>query len=294
MTVFNISCPICLELIVEPVTLPCGHNLCKYCEENIPYDNAKKLCCVCRSYYHVEPKMNIDLHNILMNVNKDEYTKRLVNIGHQRMMNVWGTKYFNERRFKMLLKRIIHLVDLNQKIEYENLVKKMVGFNEKEIIIALKHLDERDDIIIMDDDIISVINLDRYLKDLLAVNKLSVDKALFLLIKGYTDEEDDLRFLYNICNQKFGPTLSLYLADEYYYSNILYPFLKEFAEKNGYDENMSGYFPNNPMNGDFRINRECIVINNRGNNIVTIPKLNLNHIYNANVISDVTRNVNDN
>ena len=280
MTVFNISCPVCLELIVEPVTLPCGHNLCKFCEENIEYENNEKKCSVCRSYYNIEPKINIDLHNILMNVNKDEYGNRLIKINHQRMMNIWGTKYFNERRFKMLLKRIVNLVDTCQKISYDELLKKIIGFDYKEIIIGLRHLNERDDIIIMDDDIISVIDLERYLKDLLALNILSVDKALYLILKGYTHDDDDLKFLYNICNQKFGKTLSLFLSDEHYYSEVLYPFLKEFAEKNGYDENMTSYFPNNPMNGQFRINRECIVINNRGNNIVTIPRLNLKHIYN--------------
>ena len=40
-------CPICDELIVEPVTFPCGHELCLSCYRSC-MDSANFCCCVCR------------------------------------------------------------------------------------------------------------------------------------------------------------------------------------------------------------------------------------------------------
>ncbi len=40
-------CPICDELIVEPVTFPCGHELCLSCYRSC-VDSANFCCCICR------------------------------------------------------------------------------------------------------------------------------------------------------------------------------------------------------------------------------------------------------
>ena len=26
-----VGCPICLEILLEPITMPCGHRMCKVC-----------------------------------------------------------------------------------------------------------------------------------------------------------------------------------------------------------------------------------------------------------------------
>lgn len=45
----NIGCPACFEILVEPVTTPCNHNVCKICLEKT-FENNKFNCIVCRKF----------------------------------------------------------------------------------------------------------------------------------------------------------------------------------------------------------------------------------------------------
>lgn len=46
----NFECPICLELLTNPVSLPCGHNFCYVCKKDISIFGSKR-CPVCRREY---------------------------------------------------------------------------------------------------------------------------------------------------------------------------------------------------------------------------------------------------
>lgn len=36
----ELTCPVCLELYVDPIILPCSHTLCKLCVKNIKFSEA--------------------------------------------------------------------------------------------------------------------------------------------------------------------------------------------------------------------------------------------------------------
>lgn len=42
------SCPICLSILVEPVTTKCGHNFCFSCLEQLEENTTNKKCPLCR------------------------------------------------------------------------------------------------------------------------------------------------------------------------------------------------------------------------------------------------------
>ena len=56
----DFNCAVCLEIMVEPITLPCGHNFCYSCLDQ--YFNESNTCPLCRG----EIK-----HDVVMKVNKD-------------------------------------------------------------------------------------------------------------------------------------------------------------------------------------------------------------------------------
>ncbi|XP_068118273.1 E3 ubiquitin/ISG15 ligase TRIM25-like [Hyperolius riggenbachi] len=65
----ELCCCICMEIYKEPVTLPCGHNFCRYCITKA-WDNQEDLqeykCPECQQIYRKRPelKRNPTLHNI--------------------------------------------------------------------------------------------------------------------------------------------------------------------------------------------------------------------------------------
>uniref|UniRef100_UPI00358FA880 E3 ubiquitin-protein ligase Midline-1-like n=1 Tax=Myxine glutinosa TaxID=7769 RepID=UPI00358FA880 len=70
----ELSCAICFELFVEPVTLPCGHSFCCACMENYWKSSEEAtavLCPTCREVFTQKPKMkkSVTLANFVSYIN---------------------------------------------------------------------------------------------------------------------------------------------------------------------------------------------------------------------------------
>nr|AAW72447.1 TRIM5 alpha [Erythrocebus patas] len=55
----EVTCPICLELLTEPLSLPCGHSFCQACitanhKKSMLYKEEERSCSVCRISYQPE------------------------------------------------------------------------------------------------------------------------------------------------------------------------------------------------------------------------------------------------
>lgn len=55
----EVTCPICLELLTEPLSIDCGHSFCQDCitgssDKSVPNQEGKNRCPVCRTAYQPE------------------------------------------------------------------------------------------------------------------------------------------------------------------------------------------------------------------------------------------------
>ena len=67
----NFECPICLDLLANPISLPCGHNFCYSCKKDFSIMGTKK-CPVCRRDF---PKTNYNENNLIIHLITRFYPK---------------------------------------------------------------------------------------------------------------------------------------------------------------------------------------------------------------------------
>mmetsp|Transcript_23965 Transcript_23965/g.42463 ORF Transcript_23965/g.42463 Transcript_23965/m.42463 type:complete len:343 (-) Transcript_23965:133-1161(-) len=76
----SLRCPLCLSLVCEPITVPCGHTFCRVCLYTA-MKRSKKKCPYCRAVCHVDPAShseNIMIKTIVQKCFPSEYRQRLV------------------------------------------------------------------------------------------------------------------------------------------------------------------------------------------------------------------------
>eukprot|EP01130_Rhizamoeba_saxonica_P003574 TRINITY_DN1497_c0_g1_i1.p1 TRINITY_DN1497_c0_g1~~TRINITY_DN1497_c0_g1_i1.p1 ORF type:complete len:299 (-),score=59.89 TRINITY_DN1497_c0_g1_i1:199-1095(-) len=70
------DCPICVNLLLEPVTTPCGHTFCRECLTRSLYHS--NVCPLCRHVLHIssDKAINVMLNNIIKQYFPAEYEER--------------------------------------------------------------------------------------------------------------------------------------------------------------------------------------------------------------------------
>lgn len=107
LNIDNFKCTICLDLILEPVTLNCGHNFCKSCLESAPELDS---CPNCREHICCGMNLSVNkyLEEILTSVLKcstegDEYMRRYKKIKKQRDRESLASNYTASDRYEGML-----------------------------------------------------------------------------------------------------------------------------------------------------------------------------------------------
>lgn len=194
-----VQCPICLDTLIEPITLPCGHNICKDCEIDVPivqnqYNQNRhgeyKLCSLCRQPYSETPKINKVLHDIIKDNLGIEYTNKMNRKNIKRRINTDMQKYVADKRFKSVNKLVLNTIKSNSGISFDNLSSILSTYSNSELLIHIRLLRQNGRIIIVDNDIIDAENITKYLKNELKTKRLTPEKALYIIVQFASASEN--------------------------------------------------------------------------------------------------------
>ncbi|XP_013389490.1 bifunctional apoptosis regulator-like [Lingula anatina] len=72
----DFNCPVCFEMLIDPTTLNCGHNLCRHCLAQWYLAGQRQSCPVCQQAWVGHPKVNINLRSLLKQFMSEKYTER--------------------------------------------------------------------------------------------------------------------------------------------------------------------------------------------------------------------------
>uniref|UniRef100_A0A8C5D8F0 RING-type domain-containing protein n=1 Tax=Gouania willdenowi TaxID=441366 RepID=A0A8C5D8F0_GOUWI len=61
MSEHHFLCSICLEVLNDPVTTPCGHNFCKTCISTCWDTSTTSKCPVCNQVFSTKPQLKVNI-----------------------------------------------------------------------------------------------------------------------------------------------------------------------------------------------------------------------------------------
>ncbi|KRW98836.1 hypothetical protein PPERSA_00425 [Pseudocohnilembus persalinus] len=107
----NFDCAVCLQTLIRPITLICGHNFCEECIKNSTFTTLKQQCPVCRRFILVNIKVlkvNLLLDQIIKyqfkyNVAYQERVFQLVQYKCQKKSMNKIKRYFHKLGKKLLI-----------------------------------------------------------------------------------------------------------------------------------------------------------------------------------------------
>lgn len=121
---FNIkdyTCSICASLFYQPVTLPCGHNICIEHVEDL-----NSPCCpCCRTNFATTPTFSVNkiLDNIISTVFPSEYEERRLEVEQSQKAKEKSFIYKKSKRFRLICELIRRYIFKNIIANYEELLK---------------------------------------------------------------------------------------------------------------------------------------------------------------------------
>ena len=123
------KCPICLEMLVRPITTGCGHNFCDECYIKFFNTTENKMCPICKNTLFRAKGFNILLDNLLRKLGGTSYIKyadkRIKKINIERVLKAYEVS----DRFGKIKHAIIYSesVDSYRKDEIEYVRYKIIN-----------------------------------------------------------------------------------------------------------------------------------------------------------------------
>lgn len=139
------KCGICLDLLIKPVTLPCGHSFCEACLRNT-YQ-----CSVCRFEFDRarDYKVNTILNRILPEI-LPGYRERLENYERDVEYKELISIYHQSQRCQFNTEIIYNIIGAHG-VHYQELLKELESYEQLEVDLNLALLLQNNKIMIVSD-----------------------------------------------------------------------------------------------------------------------------------------------
>lgn len=123
---FDLNCPICTDVLIEPLTLLCGHSFCSECLKSCCKNKIVEKCPTCNSAFKLNIQMfstNTFIKNMLMTM--PGYEERSRDYEERKKHNKLLEKYKISKLNKYICQLLIKSIDENKYIHIDNLLQNV-------------------------------------------------------------------------------------------------------------------------------------------------------------------------
>lgn len=119
----SLDCAICIKLLYDPVTLPCGHNFCMVCVDQLK----DHVCPLCRADFSKTKQFGVNrlIKEVLQSKRfRNEYEERRVEMERYILVSKKKIEYIRSKRFMSLIDQINNYLKKRKKayITIEDLI----------------------------------------------------------------------------------------------------------------------------------------------------------------------------
>lgn len=212
-------CIICHDILLEPVTLVCGHSLCLGCFGQLKSMKSSSSdiikCPMCHKAMKNTISVNLVLSDILKKLGGRRYKKRIQTANLSKLYDKVIAEYCESSRYDLLYSIIEDYIGEKKIVEHSDIVDFFFQYDECELTFILcEFLQENgDDYVVHNNTIINNDQVTTYISN----NKLHAKDEIMILLSFIDSKKSD-----------YLNDLSNYLKKKYHYKlkkSFIYPYL---------------------------------------------------------------------
>jgi len=161
------SCPVCQDILIKPLSPPCGHNLCQECYNSMKATGRSLKCPVCNGKLtNLNLTVNLILEKLIARFGGEAYKQRMKEYHIRKHQTDVIKQYLKSPRRNYLSSNLDDLLAKVNQINYEDTVAFLVAMPEKyaelEIALAFKNYYDQGKIMICRDQIMALDKFGHY------------------------------------------------------------------------------------------------------------------------------------
>jgi hypothetical protein len=131
----KLKCPICIDLLTEPISYKCGHNMCLCCHKKLLDDGRTPKCPQCRSEIsrYDSYNKNIILSDMIRSVFPDEYNQLVISKKLEYDRGILIKWYDNSEQYKTITHKINMYFITNNYVDYNSLTNVLIDVSDFEV-----------------------------------------------------------------------------------------------------------------------------------------------------------------
>lgn len=182
-------CPICHDILLNPVTPPCGHNLCDSCFKELKSKHNYNLKCpMCqRKIQDKNLSVNLVMSDILKKFGGSSYVRRLEKDAIVKQHKLILNKYLRSSRYDLISSMLENYLEEHEIVDHADIIAHYSDYDATELdfILCNSFLGTYSDIIVHGNKLINKTKVVEYMKN----NHMTTESEVIIMLSWLMNDK---------------------------------------------------------------------------------------------------------